>query len=105
MHLVFWIKYEFPLRNKFHFQSICFDIYLSTLLYRKGKHYTLNVYPTKLRLLRFLLHLKSPNSSSYHLSFKVITVIRSEEHTSELQSRGHLVCCLLLEKKKQSRKK
>src|SRR5690625_5986299 len=25
---------------------------------------------------------------------------RSDEHTSELQSRGHLVCCLLLEKKK-----
>src|SRR5437870_11172748 len=28
-------------------------------------------------------------------------VLRSEEHTSELQSRGHLVCRLLLEKKKQ----
>src|SRR6266702_7002766 len=28
---------------------------------------------------------------------------RSEEHTSELQSRGHLVCRLLLEKKKQIR--
>src|SRR5439155_17279858 len=28
---------------------------------------------------------------------------RSEEHTSELQSRGHLVCRLLLEKKKASR--
>src|SRR5690625_2660784 len=27
-------------------------------------------------------------------------VARSEEHTSELQSRGHLVCRLLLEKKK-----
>src|SRR5690625_5331667 len=27
--------------------------------------------------------------------------LRSEEHTSELQSRGHLVCRLLLEKKKQ----
>src|SRR5690554_7281642 len=27
--------------------------------------------------------------------------IRSEEHTSELQSRPHLVCRLLLEKKKQ----
>src|SRR5690625_6307780 len=26
------------------------------------------------------------------------TAIRSEEHTSELQSRGHLVCRLLLEK-------
>src|SRR5207253_7057496 len=29
--------------------------------------------------------------------------IRSEEHTSELQSRGHLVCRLLLEKKKRFR--
>src|SRR5437660_12362595 len=28
---------------------------------------------------------------------------RSEEHTSELQSRGHLVCRLLLEKKKNIR--
>src|SRR5690625_7005286 len=28
---------------------------------------------------------------------------RSEEHTSELQSRGHLVCRLLLEKKNQIR--
>src|SRR5690625_4804294 len=28
--------------------------------------------------------------------------IRSEEHTSELQSRGHLVCRLLLEKKKKT---
>src|SRR5690625_5692499 len=27
-------------------------------------------------------------------------ILRSEEHTSELQSRGHLVCRLLLEKKK-----
>src|SRR5690625_5354763 len=27
-------------------------------------------------------------------------LVRSEEHTSELQSRGHLVCRLLLEKKK-----
>src|SRR5439155_11675067 len=26
--------------------------------------------------------------------------LRSEEHTSELQSRGHIVCRLLLEKKK-----
>src|SRR2546429_2732501 len=34
-------------------------------------------------------------ASSFH--------VRSEEHTSELQSRLHLVCRLLLEKKKQSR--
>src|SRR5690625_6910390 len=30
-------------------------------------------------------------------------VARSEEHTSELQSRGHLVCRLLLEKKNEKR--
>src|SRR5215510_5260353 len=29
-----------------------------------------------------------------------LVLLRSEEHTSELQSRGHLVCRLLLEKKK-----
>src|SRR5437870_12827598 len=33
------------------------------------------------------------------------TRVRSEEHTSELQSRGHLVCRLLLEKKKKKKKK
>src|SRR5437870_9926527 len=32
----------------------------------------------------------------------VTTSLRSEEHTSELQSRGHLVCRLLLEKKKKT---
>src|SRR2546422_6242853 len=31
--------------------------------------------------------------------------VRSEEHTSELQSRLHLVCRLLLEKKKKIKKK
>src|SRR5690625_6341810 len=30
---------------------------------------------------------------------KTVSALRSEEHTSELQSRGHLVCRLLLEKK------
>src|SRR5687767_15696668 len=33
------------------------------------------------------------------------TVIRSEEHTSELQSLAYLVCRLLLEKKKKKKKK
>src|SRR5690625_6527484 len=31
-----------------------------------------------------------------------VLVLRSEEHTSELQSRGHLVCRLLLEKQNAS---
>src|SRR5690625_907115 len=30
---------------------------------------------------------------------RIFLKVRSEEHTSELQSRGHLVCRLLLEKK------
>src|SRR5690625_6622512 len=34
------------------------------------------------------------------ISFSSTRNDRSEEHTSELQSRGHLVCRLLLEKKK-----
>src|SRR5690625_6632236 len=32
----------------------------------------------------------------------ILDMERSEEHTSELQSRGHLVCRLLLEKKKKT---
>src|SRR5947199_1242240 len=35
----------------------------------------------------------------------IATQVRSEEHTSELQSLRHLVCRLLLEKKKKKRKK
>src|SRR5690625_5675765 len=35
-------------------------------------------------------------------SWATATGSRSEEHTSELQSRGHLVCRLLLEKKKKN---
>src|SRR5437870_6471210 len=38
-------------------------------------------------------------ASSEH-SRPLNSITRSEEHTSELQSRGHLVCRLLLEKKK-----
>src|SRR5437870_8344784 len=37
----------------------------------------------------------------YDLFKRALELLRSEEHTSELQSRGHLVCRLLLEKKKE----
>src|SRR2546422_8522775 len=39
------------------------------------------------------------------VAFVVAAILRSEEHTSELQSRLHLVCRLLLEKKKKTRNK
>src|SRR5207253_10661809 len=46
----------------------------------------------------------SPPASTEFLAefrpFVTSASTRSEEHTSELQSRGHLVCRLLLEKKK-----
>ena len=42
----------------------------------------------------FIFGHKKPDSDS------VMAAIRSEEHTSELQSRFDLVCRLLLEKKK-----
>src|SRR5690625_2862381 len=42
---------------------------------------------------------KDPTKSNNLLAVRPDVIIRSEEHTSELQSRGHLVCRVLLEKK------
>src|SRR5690625_6557537 len=50
-------------------------------------------------LLQNLLYI-----SQCHQDRAFTHAVRSEEHTSELQSRGHLVCRLLLEKKKRGRK-
>src|SRR3712207_7994478 len=47
------------------------------------------------------LPVASPGSASPQL-VKLRAGLRSEEHTSELQSRQYLVCRLLLEKKKQN---
>ena len=44
-------------------------------------------------------------SPSNSLKGAVLRSVRSEEHTSELQSRQYLVCRLLLEKKKNNTKK
>src|SRR5690625_6963242 len=45
---------------------------------------------------------RSSERSASSTIIRNLSMDRSEEHTSELQSRGHLVCRLLLEKKKQS---
>src|SRR5687768_17785923 len=42
----------------------------------------------------------TPMSHAYGYQLGSVYIRRSEEHTSELQSRLHLVCRLLLEKKK-----
>src|SRR3712207_8518026 len=67
------------------FRSIC-----ATSSPRSGRSLGLAQAISDLILARF-------DRSGYRLSR-----LRSEEHTSELQSRQYLVCRLLLEKKKQS---
>src|SRR5690625_5486872 len=53
------------------------------------------------RLCREIHHsLINYHCGSLSVGIKTGNLKRSEEHTSELQSRGHLVCRLLLEKKK-----
>src|SRR5688572_28349507 len=49
------------------------------------------------------VNVKVANTSDEMVTF--MTSGRSEEHTSELQSQSNLVCRLLLEKKKQKKKK
>src|SRR3712207_7930530 len=44
-----------------------------------------------------------PLAQRQRIEGKVVVSFRSEEHTSELQSRQYLVCRLLLEKKKKSK--
>src|SRR5437870_9621356 len=57
---------------------------------------------------------EAPDENPYNIPFRFavpspsVMIVgsgtgRSEEHTSELQSRGHLVCRLLLEKKKKNK--
>src|SRR5690625_6567085 len=47
-----------------------------------------------------MIALQGPNAAKVLVEQVAEESKRSEEHTSELQSRGHLVCRLLLEKKK-----
>src|SRR2546429_3106047 len=54
---------------------------------------------TVFRDLPFPQRLEKVAEAGYH-AVELVGEFRSEEHTSELQSRLHLVCRLLLEKKK-----
>src|SRR4051794_41294662 len=45
-------------------------------------------------------HVRTKHLKAFlQLTYEVVDILRSEEHTSELQSPVHLVCRLLLEKK------
>src|SRR3712207_8714413 len=58
---------------------------------------------TPVSLPRFTAQKRGCSSAARHVRHTRSPVARSEEHTSELQSRQYLVCRLLLEKKKKSR--
>src|SRR3989442_5632088 len=68
---------------------------------RRPPRSTLFPYTTLFRSGRLLPQSNESGGQATHLGFVAIGVgaLRSEEHTSELQSRPHLVCRLLLEKK------
>src|SRR3712207_7462750 len=53
---------------------------------------------------RVILGYLFPDWSSSLAAMRDLAASRSEEHTSELQSRQYLVCRLLLEKKKKNKK-
>src|SRR5947209_16850338 len=52
---------------------------------------------------RVLEQKEFPKYTRYKVGFRSLPSKRSEEHTSELQSRQYLVCRLLLEKKKKTK--
>src|SRR2546422_1754150 len=81
------------------------------LMIRRPPRSTLFPYTTLFRSVAFPEKFRNegfsyPNQSSLFVKPSWTTGLdrknRSEEHTSELQSRLHLVCRLLLEKKKES---
>src|SRR5690625_1190522 len=76
---------------------------LSQMLIKEGDYIPGNMYFTTTKAHQEIngaifkdVIIDEAHDSTYDHPFKG----RSEEHTSELQSRGHLVCRLLLEKKK-----
>src|SRR2546421_11962437 len=80
----------------------------TTEIYTLSLHDALPICPSRLTIgtVCKLLHEEFPDVSISKIRFLEIETSgnsRSEEHTSELQSRSDLVCRLLLEKKKKGR--
>src|SRR5436853_4993934 len=82
------------------------------LMIRPPPRSTLFPYTTLFRscvrlILALILHLQTAMQAVFHVgsASRREKPLRSEEHTSELQSLRHLVCRLLLEKKKKKEKR
>src|SRR5437773_12324083 len=90
--------------------------YFSFFFYCSGDHRDLHSFPTRRSsdLLRELTEIadktvkveleRSSGVGDVRIVGGLLRAVRSEEHTSELQSHHDLVCRLLLEKKKKNKK-
>src|SRR5439155_19297694 len=91
-------------QNTLHTSSFFFFITdtPTSEIYTLSLHDALPISASRSRASRCILFCSGANSSAAAVAARTGSKLfgRSEEHTSELQSRGHLVCRLLLEKKK-----
>src|SRR5690554_7776415 len=83
----------------FFFFFFFFNDTATTEIYTLSLHDAL---PISLEQRFFAASVRSPPISAANCASN-FSLVRSEEHTSELQSRPHLVCRLLLEKKKKKK--
>src|SRR2546430_17187513 len=94
-----------------HIFDIAFILFFFFLMIRRPPRSTLFPYTTLFRsplwfnpafhlFFTGLLHM----DRHHEVASELPVVLRSEEHTSELQSQSNLVCRLLLEKKKKIRR-
>src|SRR5262245_63323686 len=83
------------------FRSNEFGLQLEVLALLAGSQVKLGQRFEQLRRLRRALQLLFQIGDHFFEAAGLDEALRSEEHTSELQSLRHLVCRLLLEKKKQ----
>src|SRR2546429_9485568 len=86
----------------FIFSSLHFFFFFFFLMIRRPPRSTLFPYTTLFRSFREPGLVRHPDRNRFTVQHGELAgrLDRSEEHTSELQSRLHLVCRLLLEKKK-----
>src|SRR5258707_7287060 len=81
---------------------LSFSLFFFFLMIRRPPRSTLFPYTTLFRSVVPRHHRQDPHLQDLQRQRRAGRQRRSEEHTSELQSRQYLVCRLLLEKKKQA---